>query len=199
MYERERRRVFGDVDADTVTIGIQIRWGRGKSDFYLTDYDTDIQKFWDCAYNLAQTEMQHGKKVIFFLATDTKDIRKRTVDFFTHNISTPIPVRHISPELEVKRDGDKVSAIIDQKLLSECDDMIVTMLSTFGYHAHASTLKIPMVVNRMQKICWRRIDSQSGQVTRGGSWPWGDSICKQDFPCCEGKLHEFWSYFLPTG
>jgi hypothetical protein len=180
---------------NVVKLGVQIRWGRGPSDFYLSNQQ-DVEKFFYCAYNMARNHMMDGKQVVIFLATDTPTIRNQTEQWFA---KLGIPVYFLTER--VRYDGEKHTAVVDQMLLAETDDMLVTQLSTFGYHVHATRALVPQTVTRVHKTCWRRIDSQSGMVTKGGSWPFGDSICWSiPLTCCTNEtLIDLFSYFLPVG
>jgi hypothetical protein len=186
-FEYEKQKIFGDGNReDLFVLGLQIRWGRGPKDFYLST-DADVAKFWTCGASVLQEQIDAGKKVIVFLATDTLKIRQDTIDFFATNLSQPIQVLHIEEE-HVERDGkDKVSALVDLMLLAECDELVVTTRSTFGWIPHAMMAHNPLTVNRVDSKCFRRKNSQAGLLFRGGLWPWGTSICST-LSCCDDTL-----------
>jgi len=190
-YSIEKERIFGlDQERDSkFIIGLQIRWGKGPSDFYLGN-DIDIAKFWTCTVPMINENLSKGKDVRIFLATDTMFIRNQTINFFQSNhFSKPIPVFHIE-DFTIRDGSDKISALVDMILLTNCDELVVTSRSTFGFIPHAQAAYNPWVVNRVDKKCFKRKNSQSGLLFRGGLWPWGSDICDSISCCSKEDLNE---------
>eukprot|EP01116_Phalansterium_solitarium_P013126 TRINITY_DN3012_c0_g1_i1.p1 TRINITY_DN3012_c0_g1~~TRINITY_DN3012_c0_g1_i1.p1 ORF type:complete len:446 (-),score=127.06 TRINITY_DN3012_c0_g1_i1:192-1529(-) len=189
----EQQRLYGPLGdpARQYRIGMQIRWGRGLDDFYLSDIHRDPDKFWRCAEPWLRENEANGKSGVIFLATDHMGIRNRTVEHFARR-TPPVPVLHISAE--VAPESAKHMALVDQYFLQDTDDMIVTQRSTFGFFPYAVGLHTPKVVHRIWPECQPFQDSQMGQVTRGGSWPWGTTICLAS-KCCADSLDGMTSLF----
>jgi len=194
ILAKEKERLYGSYGDNLYKIGLQIRWGRGTNDFYLSDNVTDVIKFWHCAASLVDDVRLQGYEVVIFLATDTLNIRERTVRYFSHNVTPPVQVVHIEDK-SIRREGDKDIAMVDQMLLSDVDDLIVTHLSTFGHYAHAISGIQPLTAHRLWRNCFRRVNSQTGLLTPGGGWPYGDMICQQ-FPCCAERIDKLKALWL---
>eukprot|EP01116_Phalansterium_solitarium_P024727 TRINITY_DN9143_c0_g2_i1.p1 TRINITY_DN9143_c0_g2~~TRINITY_DN9143_c0_g2_i1.p1 ORF type:complete len:435 (+),score=133.50 TRINITY_DN9143_c0_g2_i1:157-1461(+) len=186
LKHSEEERLYaplGDA-SDQYRLGIQIRWGRGQSDFYLSDMDKDQMKFWTCADEMLREQEALGRRGVIFLATDHMGIRNRTVARFASR-QPPVPVLHLSAT--AAPESAKHIALVDQWFLMDADDLIVTQRSTFGFYPQAVGLHTPKVVHRVWDKCEPLQDSQAGMVTRGGQWPFGTSACGEQ-RCCLDNL-----------
>ena len=133
-------------------IGIQARYGVGQ--FFLKE---DLAEFWHCARAMArQRPLSQQNKIRFFLATDDPKIirtAKRALGRLLVYYKTP---RGNDLEGKVGWYG----AAVDNFLLSECDDLIITSTSTFGYVAAARKGLAPMTMSGMFRRCVRPLTSQ---------------------------------------
>eukprot|EP01116_Phalansterium_solitarium_P006951 TRINITY_DN19391_c0_g1_i1.p1 TRINITY_DN19391_c0_g1~~TRINITY_DN19391_c0_g1_i1.p1 ORF type:complete len:472 (-),score=107.37 TRINITY_DN19391_c0_g1_i1:161-1576(-) len=189
--EDERLYGFTANRDDQYRLGLQIRWGRGMDDFYLTDFQKDPEKYWLCADKLLAEQELQGKQGVIFLATDNMIIRNRTVLYFAAR-KPPIKVLHISAE--ARPEGEKHMALVDQLYLQEQDDLIVTQRSTFGFFPQAVGLHTPKVIHRIWDHCKAFPDSQVGMLVYGTYWPWGTHMCGGQKCCLEG-MDQLVAYF----
>mmetsp|Transcript_13744 Transcript_13744/g.20753 ORF Transcript_13744/g.20753 Transcript_13744/m.20753 type:complete len:652 (-) Transcript_13744:128-2083(-) len=133
-------------------IGMQVRYGVGQ--FYLKE---DQDEFWRCALSMGrQLPISTQKKLRYFIASDSQQI--------IHEAKRALGNKLIY--YETVRGNDAAGqdawygAAVDNFLLSECDDIIVTSTSTFGYVAAARKDIAPMTMSGMFRRCVRPLSSQ---------------------------------------
>jgi hypothetical protein len=146
-------------------LGLQLRCGFSSLDLYLRG-PRDRQLFWATAQRLLAE--QSGDRVLF-LATDSMAARDEARALFGDRLL------HTSDR--VAPDGDPFGAALDQYLLTECDALIVTERSTFGYGAHLLSGVVPWAVDGKLGTVRRRPDSRSGLYKASrweapSTWPW---------------------------
>jgi hypothetical protein len=205
LYQREHEHVFAGLPEDAFVLGVQLRWGRGKSDFYLTT-EHDRRKFLVCAASVLRNEVHRGRPAAVILATDTYEIRQQVKTWFARHpdpLLRNVTVHHITPGREegLAADGNMHLALVDHLLLARVDDMIVTRWSSFGWVAHARTLLRPLFASRLTGSCLRMVSSHQGMASLGGGWPWGELFCDQKeknlLPCCAQDRSAYFTHFMP--
>jgi len=124
---------------DLFVIGLQIRVG-GSGDAH---FRTNLDNFWKCGRYLAQGR----SKVKYFIASDSKEVLKQANTIFPNQVIIyEGNVKHIGrDEKFTQEEIDKV--ILDNFLLGECDELVISQQSTFGGIAAIRVGKIPMVVD----------------------------------------------------
>ncbi|CAG8571546.1 25585_t:CDS:1 [Dentiscutata erythropus] len=103
--------------------------------------------------------------ITIFVAADNNNGRKKIVDSFheafNSHSNNSIKIVHTEDDMDSqnpisKNPGSEVGALIDMKLLSLCDDMVITYASTFGFTAagwsqKASRRRGPFVIMPIKK------------------------------------------------
>ncbi len=141
-------------------IGIQVRRARDSGHFFLWE---DQHLFWDCARMMRDRAAEtQPLPVVFFLATDSEQVaaeaRKELGD------DAVLTVAMATREPDTRGDEGWQNALVDNYVLSECDDMVVSGGSTFGYVAHGRADVIPMVVSGIHHRCMRPVTSQPHNI-----------------------------------
>ncbi|BDA51570.1 probable fucosyltransferase 5 [Coccomyxa sp. Obi] len=126
------------------TIGLQIR--RRKCDFEELHCDTrpSIESYCDVARSIQLARDVADSDVRFFIAADvpetypqvTKILGRERVIFVEDGIVKFSPIRDRGKN-PIGNPGSLESALVDIALLSQCDDIITTFASSFGYVAAA--------------------------------------------------------------
>jgi hypothetical protein len=147
-------------------VGVHLRYGRGPLDLYCWN-SRSTRLFWERVETVL--DQHRERKPVVFLATDSMKARAEASARFGDKIV------HLSAA--AAPDGDTFSAVVDQYLLTQCDALIVTNRSTFGYFAHAVAGIAPHVVDGKLGRVTKLEDSQSGVYKRGrweveSIWPW---------------------------
>jgi len=130
-------------------IGLQIRWGRGRDDIYFSDWEYDLNRFFECS--LAVATNKHAKQVrssvLFYISTDNDHVLTVAKQVLGN---TRVIHQNIGERLYGVRapDEDWEAPVIDNLILRKCDELVVTQGSTFGYLAHATADIIPYMIRR---------------------------------------------------
>ena len=110
-----------------------------------------ISSFWKCAY-LSSPPTRNSST--YFLATDAP---KRTRASALAHLRDK--VHWIDGEMSRKSLAGFVDALVDMIVLSLCDDLVTTAMSTFGNVAAGLGSIVPLVVTH-QSTCYRELSSQ---------------------------------------
>jgi len=133
-------------------IGIQVRFGVGQ--FYLKE---DEDEFWHCAEAMArQLPLSKQKKLRYFIASDSQEIIQTAKRKLAGHVLSYETIR--GNDFAGKEAW--YGAAVDNFLLSECDDLIISSTSTFGYVAAARRGIPPMTMSGMFRRCVRPLSSQ---------------------------------------
>ncbi|CAL8465691.1 g5227 [Coccomyxa elongata] len=126
------------------TIGLQIR--RRKCDFEELHCDTrpSLQSYCDVARSIQLARGIADSEVCFFIAADVPEtypqvthlLGRERVIFVEDGIVNFSPIRDRGKN-PIGNPGSLESALLDMALLSQCDDIVTTFASSFGYVAAA--------------------------------------------------------------
>ena len=135
---------------DFYWIGVQVRTGHmpGDEDLNVFLMKNDIAVFEKAAMNRTKTaQMTQKKPVKWFLATDNVKIRDRILkshpEFF---ISANCTIRHsLRDILSDKESEGMLCTLVDSYLLSSCNELVLTLRSTYGILAANRKLDIKSI------------------------------------------------------
>eukprot|EP00293_Proteomonas_sulcata_P021307 CAMPEP_0184290592 /NCGR_PEP_ID=MMETSP1049-20130417/2774_1 /TAXON_ID=77928 /ORGANISM="Proteomonas sulcata, Strain CCMP704" /LENGTH=284 /DNA_ID=CAMNT_0026597765 /DNA_START=107 /DNA_END=961 /DNA_ORIENTATION=- len=144
--------------SNTYSVGLQVRTAtmkehdlkalvEGMDDFAWRDW---INSFWKCGM-LASYRAASASS--YFIASDHRRV-KSAADTMFGNRS-----HWYKQEVTRAKISGHATALIDILILSTCDDIVTTTMSTFGYVPAALAAKEPLVVS-YQSTCLREITSQ---------------------------------------
>jgi hypothetical protein len=138
-------------------IGIQFR------SYYLKP-EEDFNVFIDCALEL-EKHATKAKAIKWFVTSDSNEIIQQILasNYKEKLITTNETIGHIE-----KGKNFYERTILDNELLSKCDEIIITGGSTFGFIASMKRLKLPYYVNgqRNMKKC-RKTELSEPPLTPG--------------------------------
>ncbi|GAB5354047.1 hypothetical protein AAMO2058_000086500 [Amorphochlora amoebiformis] len=141
-------------------IGLQVRYGVGQ--FYLPE---DENEFWACAKAMGRVlPLETQRKLKYFIASDSQEVISHAQRALGDSLVY----------FKTVRGNDKAGkeawygAAVDNFLLSECDDLVITSTSTFGYVASARRGRNPpMTMSGMFRRCVRHVSSQPQNTAHG--------------------------------
>eukprot|EP00466_Bigelowiella_natans_P001743 jgi/Bigna1/140346/aug1.55_g15054 len=137
---------------ENYVIGIQVRRAQNSGHFFLWE---DQHLFWECALMMAsRASRRQQRPVVFFIATDSESVRSEAVQALG-KVYQVLTVEMDTRKPDTRGDEGWQNALVDNYVLSRCDDMLVSGGSTFGYVAHGRSDVIPMVVSGFHRRCMR--------------------------------------------
>jgi hypothetical protein len=168
-------------------LGLQLRCGFSSFDLYLSS-PRARRLFWTAA----QDVLRGREDSVVFLATDSMAARAEARAVFG--------ARLIHTPAQVAPDGDPFTAVLDQHLLTQCNALVVTERSTFGYGAHLLSGVIPWAVDGKLGTVRKRPDSRSGLYKASrweapSTWPWQE----RQLARCPGFTPEMSRMLDPDG
>jgi hypothetical protein len=120
-------------------IGMQFRF------LYMSLDSHELDNFINCALDIEQNDMNLGKHVRWFVTADWSKHLKRLFKKYSKYVIT-VRLRE-SRVLHYETGMSFVKTIVENELLSKCDELIVTGGSTYGFLAGIRANRMPLYFN----------------------------------------------------
>jgi hypothetical protein len=137
-------------------IGIQLRI------LYLKK-DSDVNKLLECARNI-ESKKKTTQKTKWFISTDD--------EAYLAKLKLKYPGKIVTAQGEIAHTNSKKGyerTVIDNELLSKCDELIITVGSTFGFVAAMRMGRLPLFFNMIQNASTcERMSFTNYPIERGG-------------------------------
>jgi hypothetical protein len=139
-------------------IGLQFRF------VYMFSDDQEIDNFIQCALDVTENEMtNHGKIVRWFVTSDNARNLKQLLNNYPNYVVTA----QLNSSTHILHEDTGMSfekSIVENELLSKCDEIIVTGGSTFGFLAAMRSGRMPLYFNgkRNSTNCPRNLFTSQG-------------------------------------
>jgi hypothetical protein len=115
-------------------IGLQLRF-----EYLQKDLSFDLNYFFECAEELETEAARLGKSAKWFVSTDKYEELDAIREKYGHKV-----VSLSYGEIEfINRGWGFERAVLDNELLSRCDELVVTRESTFGFVAAVRSGRLP--------------------------------------------------------
>ena len=151
-----------------IVIGLQLRYGDNRPKQIYLDEKKDTKKFIECALEIEQVYLNKNiSSIKWFIASDRESNALKILnDYPDKTFITKGSLSHI----EYSTNG-LMRTILDNQLLSMCNEIVVTGGSTFGWVAAMKMQKLPFYINGFTDMrnCLRATLSDPPRIPSGYS------------------------------